>query len=127
MRHIDLDLLKEALSDKWKEKARESYEKVKNTSGSMTRSEALDKSSNVWKELKEQLKQLSHGKCWYCESSAHRIIGDVDHYRPKGQIKHYPPDRTVPDLSGYWWLAFCWRNFRYSCEMCNRLNTDTAT
>ncbi len=61
------------------------------------------------------------------ESSTHRITGDVDHHRPKGQIKHYPPDRTIPDLPGYWWLAFCWRNFRYSCEICNRPNTDSAT
>jgi hypothetical protein len=100
---------------------------VKYLSDGTTRSEVFGKSSNIWKELKEQLKELSHGKCWYCESSTHRITGDVDHHRPKGQIKHYPPDRTVPDLPGYWWLAFCWRNFRYSCEICNRLNTDSAT
>ncbi len=64
MRHIDLDILEEVLSKEWKERAYAAYEKVKYLSDGTTRSEVFGKSSNIWKELKEQLKELSHGKCW---------------------------------------------------------------
>src|SRR5690349_16316108 len=105
MRYIDIDLLEGMLSPEWKEKARCAYAKVKNPPPGMTRADALKSCSSVWGELKGLLKQLSHGKCWYCESPMHRIIGDVDHYRPKGHVKPYPPDPSLPDEHGYWWLA----------------------
>ena len=31
--------------------------------------------------------------------------GDVEHFRPK---------------SKYWWLAYCYENYLYSCQMCNQ-------
>lgn len=59
-----------------------------------------------WKVGKETLKAESGGKCAYCETpfsaGGH---GDVEHFRPK---------------STYWWLAYCYDNHCYSCQICNQ-------
>ena len=61
---------------------------------------------NVWKQAKENLKAESRGKCAFCESSTSAVAyGDVEHYRPS---------------SVYWWLAYCYDNFSYSCQICNQ-------
>lgn len=62
--------------------------------------------SGVWKKAKDQLKLESFGKCAYCESPTSTVAhGDVEHYRPK---------------SKYWWLAYCYENYLYSCQVCNQ-------
>ena len=62
--------------------------------------------SNWWKPAKPQLKVESHGKCAYCEADTAVVAhGDVEHYRPK----------TL-----YWWLAYCYDNYSYSCQICNQ-------
>lgn len=126
MRHIDIDLLEQKIPDEWKQRARKAYKAVKNANTAKERSEKIDEYSSLWKELKALLKEISHGKCWYCESSSHRILGDVDHLRPKNKIKHYR-NYNGPEHKGYWWLAFEWKNYRYACELCNRLNRDHTT
>ena len=61
---------------------------------------------HVWKPAKEYLKEESHGKCAYCESATSTVAhGDVEHFRPQ---------------SVYWWLAYCYDNFSYSCQLCNQ-------
>lgn len=126
MRYIDIDLLEPDIPDEWKRKAREAYEAVKNAPTAKERSEKINEYSSLWRELKDDLKKLSDGKCWYCESAGHRILGDVDHHRPKNKIKHYRK-YSGPEHMGYWWLAFDWKNYRYACELCNRLNKDRTT
>ena len=126
MRYIDIDALEDEIPDAWKQKAREAYEAVKQAAPGKERSDKIDEYSYLWRDLKPILKKHSCGKCWYCESSAHRIIGDVDHRRPKNKLKWYGK-HTGPDHAGYWWLAFVWRNYRYACELCNRLNKDYVT
>lgn len=62
--------------------------------------------SSVWKNAKEQLKTESGEKCAYCESPTAVVAhGDVEHFRPK---------------SIYWWLAYCYDNYLYSCQICNQ-------
>ncbi len=73
--------------------------------------ENIKKHSSVWGELKEPLKALSHGKCFYCEIVQERSDGAVDHFRPK---KMYP------------WSAFSRANFRFACTFCNSRRTDEA-
>lgn len=59
-----------------------------------------------WSAAKEQLAQESHGKCAYCEAPTSTVAyGDVEHFRPK---------------SRYWWLAYCYDNYLYSCQICNQ-------
>lgn len=60
----------------------------------------------VWRSAKTHLKEETRGKCAYCESATSTVAyGDVEHFRPN---------------SGYWWLAYCYDNFLYSCQICNQ-------
>lgn len=62
--------------------------------------------SAQWKPAKVRLKKDTHGKCAYCEAPTSLVAhGDVEHFRPK---------------SIYWWLAFCFDNYLYSCQICNQ-------
>lgn len=68
----------------------------------------LEFNSNVWKAAKPQLKRETGGKCAYCESPTDTVAhGDVEHYRPK---------------SKYWWLAYCYDNYLYACQICNQVH-----
>ena len=126
MRHIDLDLLESEIPEDWKKRAEKALQEVRKAAPGKARSDKIDEYSHLWKELKDLLKQLSHKKCWYCESAGHRIIGDVDHHRPKNKLRRYT-HHIYPDHAGYWWLAFDWRNYRFACELCNRRNKDHMT
>lgn len=62
--------------------------------------------ADVWKRAKDQLRVESDGKCAYCEGKASHVAhGDVEHYRPK---------------STYWWLAYCYDNYVFACQICNQ-------
>lgn len=74
--------------------------------------------ASIWQALKGTLRELSHDKCWYCESARHRTDDAVDHFRPKGRVAE------CPGHEGYWWLAFDWRNYRFSCTWCNSRRVD---
>jgi len=68
----------------------------------------LEFTSTVWKAAKPQLKLETGGKCAYCESPTDTVAhGDVEHYRPK---------------SKYWWLAYCYDNYLYACQICNQVH-----
>jgi hypothetical protein len=68
---------------------------------------SLEFKPTVWKAAKGQLKLESGGKCAYCESPTDTVAhGDVEHFRPK---------------SVYWWLAYCYDNYLYSCQICNEV------
>jgi uncharacterized protein (TIGR02646 family) len=67
-------------------------------------------------EVKDALIQLFNGKCAYCESVfLHVYSGDVEHYRPKGEITEADPGKP-----GYYWLAAEWDNLLLSCRNCNQ-------
>jgi hypothetical protein len=60
----------------------------------------------LWRSAKDLLKAESHGKCAYCEAPASATShSDVEHYRPS---------------SKYWWLAYCYDNLVYGCQICNQ-------
>ena len=75
-------------------------------------------SEQYWRGAREFLvaesggaERESSGKCGYCESPPHPVTqGQVDHFRPKNI---------------YWWLAYCYENFVYSCPMCNQRKSDS--
>lgn len=65
-------------------------------------------------DVKEPLWELHHGKCCYCERKREiRRESDVEHYRPKSGVTG---ENNHP---GYWWLAYEWTNYLYSCKPCN--------
>lgn len=77
------------------------------------RKTAINSRSRIWRMLNKQLARISFEKCWYCQSKDIRSPKPVDHFRPKSAVKE------EPGHPGYWWLAFSWENFRYSCTYCN--------
>jgi uncharacterized protein (TIGR02646 family) len=85
-------------------------------------SDGLDKSNRkkIWRDLAPCLENLQKGKCWYSESKNSGSDKDIDHFRPKNRVDE------DPDHEGYWWLAFDWRNYRYSCQWCNQRRNPAA-
>ena len=81
-------------------------------------------------DVKRALETLFHGKCAYCES---RYAGtqplDVEHWRPKAEVRERDAQGTQTVLPGYHWLASAWDNLFPSCIDCNRERTqhDAAT
>jgi hypothetical protein len=67
---------------------------------------------------------LSWDKCWYTECKNPGTDDDVDHYRPKNSIAVQKGEQPH---SGYYWLAFVWRNYRLSCHRGNRLRKHPET
>jgi hypothetical protein len=66
----------------------------------------FDFPSSAWKPAKGTLKKDTGNKCAYCEASTAVVAhGDVEHFRPK---------------SIYWWLAFAFDNYLFSCQICNQ-------
>jgi len=65
------------------------------------------KARQLWPRAKAQLKVESSGKCAYCEADTAVVAyGDVEHFRPK---------------SAYWWLAYSYDNYTFSCQVCNQV------
>lgn len=56
-----------------------------------------------YKDIKNALMTLYHGKCAYCEM-----------YDPSPHVEHYRPKR-----GGYYWMAYSWDNLILSCSQCN--------
>lgn len=105
MRWIDLTKLN--VPTDWKANANILQTRVNND-----HSLEASKFPNVWTELKDELRRLSDGKCWYCEARENRSDNAVDHFRPK---------------SKYRWLAYNPHNFRFACTFCNSRRTDNTT
>jgi uncharacterized protein (TIGR02646 family) len=76
------------------------------------------KYQKIWKDLAHYLANLRNDKCWYSESRNSGSDKDVEHFRPKNSVAEDPTHE------GYWWLAFDWRNYRYSCQWCNQRRVD---
>lgn len=121
MRYIDIQKIN--LPDNWNAESKTAKDSLFRLTTKKARSDffGTDNASNLWSNLKDELKRLSHNKCWYCEAKEIRSSGEVDHFRPKGAVS------GCKDHEGYWWLALDWENYRYSCELCNRRRKDRIT
>lgn len=73
-------------------------------------------------KIKLALIKCQFGKCAFCESHVSTISsGDIEHFRPKAGYKQ---NSKAKDLKkpGYYWLAYDWDNFLFSCAICNQRN-----
>lgn len=80
---------------------------------------------SLYKRMKDELFELYHGKCVYCELTL-RVEGwdQLDHFRPKNEVldEHKRPvcfGRTRTPHTGYYWLAYEWTNLVPACSYCN--------
>ena len=117
MRYIDLEMVRARLPAGWEEEAERAYQEIKDLDP-IERARAINGRSHVWKALKEALEEASHKKCWYCESKEKRSDNPIDHFRPKNKVAE------CENHDGYWWLAFKWTNYRFSCTYCNSRRCD---
>lgn len=68
----------------------------------------------LWRnKVKEYLYESQYGKCCYCEQKKGEGETDVEHFRPKAQVKENN------NHLGYWWLAYEWDNLLIACKICN--------
>lgn len=120
MRYIDPHLIEQRLPDDWSQRAAQARNDV-TSAPPQARSQEVNRRSQIWQELKDTLRQISHNKCWYCESKEIRSDNAVDHFRPKNAVTE------CHGHEGYWWLAFRWENYRFCCTFCNcrRINQMT--
>ena len=117
-----VDLMKLEFPPEWKTRAQQAQQEVASLNKNR-RAAAINNRRQIWTDLKPCLEKLAHKKCWYCESKQIRSDKDIDHFRPKNRVD----EKDSKNHPGYWWLAFDWRNFRYSCTYCNRPRTDSTS
>jgi uncharacterized protein (TIGR02646 family) len=71
--------------------------------------------------IKTALISSQFGKCAFCESNVISVAyGDVEHFRPKKGYKQILKDSL--HYTGYYWLAYDWKNLLFSCAICNQRN-----
>lgn len=80
-------------------------------------------------EVIEALRAVAGNKCWYSEVPLEGADPNVDHFRPKGQIREVDGDLNLlkTKVPGYWWLAFELQNFRLAAMHANQRRTDEDT
>lgn len=70
----------------------------------------IEANQGMWTEIKQHFADIRKRKCWYSEAVNDFAHCHVDHFRPKTNAI----DENGDDKGGYWWLAFDWKNYRYS-------------
>lgn len=96
-----------------------------------------DERSGIWSEVKPVFMRLQHNKCAFCER---RLAGerfgtiehDVEHFRPKSEVKRWPSPRIARERGiaydfatgeetkeGYYLLAYEPWNYVTACKTCN--------
>lgn len=90
---------------------------------------------DIWGKYKKEFFLSQYRKCAFCEKKLNEY-GDIEHYRPKGEIHKLSDDendwgsvsitnhvkgRKTERIhnNGYWWLAYDWNNYLMSCRICN--------
>ena len=119
MRFIDLSKIDPNDPDviRWEKKAKTHRAALSYLSDPKDRSEYFDKYP-FWQEFKDVLIKYFGKLCWYSEHFFKGSPGDVDHFRPKNVSRDENGNILLGE--GYYWLAYVYSNYRYSCENSNR-------
>jgi hypothetical protein len=80
-------------------------------------------------EVLKALREIVGNKCWYSEVPLEGADPNIDHFRPKGQVREVDEElkNTKKTSPGYWWLAFDCQNFRLSSMHANQRRVDADT
>ena len=117
---------------RWRKKVKNSIARQKYVLGQVVK---IDE--KLYKQCKDDIVRLFHGKCAYCEQKILNVApdgrvgqlnqpGDIEHFRPKGRVTDIngalvycksSPNHLHP---GYYWLAYDPLNLLLACETCNR-------
>lgn len=71
--------------------------------------------STLYKNVQEDLQEIYHDKCAYCEDKLLNNFRPVEHYRPKKLKSSSKCDASF----AYYWLGFSWDNLLLACSFCN--------
>ncbi len=72
-----------------------------------------------YRDVAEDLWQMQHEKCCYCEKKVGLRYFDVEHLRSKKRTDRSP---GCAETYGYYWLTWTWKNLLFACQLCNRTN-----
>ena len=89
-----IDVAKLEVPEDWADRAREALRKASSILEDSARKKYIKNRGDIWRDLAEPLKKLSHGICWYCEAGEELGTQPVDHFRPRGDL----PPKFVPRL-----------------------------
>lgn len=130
MRYINISKIEDLLSKEQKDALLSAAQMVKDLvqkdgesveDFKKRRIDIINNHSFLWANVKGIYEKFFGCKCWYSESKNPGSSKDMDHFRPKAEVFE---DDSHP---GYWWLAFDWENYRYSCQFSNRLKKNPET
>jgi hypothetical protein len=129
MIHIDLNRM--VFSPEWETRAQELTREL-DALEPEDRSHFIDQyRDETWgaDEMLNALRTLVGNKCWYSEVPLEGADPNVDHFRPKGQVREVDEEfqNTRETSRGYWWLAFEPRNFRLASMHANQRRVDVDT
>jgi uncharacterized protein (TIGR02646 family) len=66
-------------------------------------------------DARKTLWEHQNHKCCYCEREREeKRESDLEHFRPKARVQEEATH------FGYWWLAYRWENYLFSCKPCNQ-------
>lgn len=120
MRHIDIASVIAGAPQK-SLKTLKSAETLMQSLSDADKAALAKKGNSKWSKIKAHLENSSNRKCWYTESKNPGCLNDVEHFRPKGRVE----DDKGTLIHWYWFLAFNPLNYRLSCTLPNRPNTNS--
>lgn len=89
------------------------------------------KRNETWghQDVVATLRNYAGNKCWYSEVALDGADLNVDHFRPKGQVREVDENlqNTGEVHEGYWWLAFEFANYRLASMHANQRRVDRNT
>lgn len=104
-----IDISKLSIPEVWNNRSNELTEELIGNEGSTKALFTLiDKNDKHWGKVKNELKIISYGKCWFSESREVYSHYHIEHFRPKKRVINFDKSKRL----GYWWLAFNYLNYR---------------
>lgn len=120
MRYIDIDEIQ--LPDDWDTKVAKLNQRLTDAIDDEEKKKIIE-ANPIWKDLFVPLSNLSNGKCWYSEAQDVMSDRDIDHFRPKGRAINIDGIPRTNE-NGYWWIAYDYKNYRFSSQYSNQLRKD---
>lgn len=103
--------------DDWRDTANDLTTELNAAGSDAVRKEIINRKPSHWGRIKQELLDLSNGKCWFSEARDVYSHPEVEHFRPKGLLAK---NLDSSEREGYWWLAYEWDNYRICGNVGNR-------